>query len=281
MRNKLSIIVFSLGLSCSLFSQDIEQLKEYADDQNEKGFVSTALKEYQRVLLFDTAHHYNDIYEKIATLYYRDADFENALVYFDFAWKAAEDDSLKHELTFRKILCHYRLKRFMLGLSELYDMPDGLSPYFEKKKNLYLAICHFGLEETGQSLLYFAEVVDTTGFQKIDSTLVQLQAYQKKFDPDRLEMMSIFLPGLGQAYAGDVGSAINSLLLLSGIAVYSYHTMITYTILDGTLVLISWLYRYYTGGHRKAYQLGAEKIAHQKNLTYLQLLEIVQQHTLQ
>jgi len=91
-------------------------------------------------------------------------------------------------------------------------------------------------------------------------------------------MMSIFLPGLGQTYGGDIGSGLNSVLLLSGIAAYSYHTMVTYRILDGILVLTSWFYRYYTGGHRKAYKIGDQKILVRRNSIYRQILTVVAQH---
>lgn len=278
MQKTLFIILFNLIGCYSLLAQDIQQLKEYADQQSEKGNYSIALKEYQRILLFDSDRRYDDVYAKIASIYYKVEDFDNALVYFDFAWKAIQQDSLKHEFAFKKILCYYKLDKYLLALSELYDFPTHLTPYFESKRNLYFAICYFGLEDHAESLTYFAEIVDSTGLNLIDSTLVLLNKYQKKYDPDKLEMMSIFLPGLGQAYAGNIGNGLNSIILLAGIVTYSYYTMIAYTILDGTLVLTSWFYRYYAGGHRKAYELGLRKIQKKRFTTYLQILDLVKRN---
>ena len=265
---------FSCICSALLFSQSISRLKEYSDEQYEKGNYSIALKEFQRILLFDEAQEYNDLYYKVAAIYYEIREYEKAIVYYDFAWKAAGNDSIKIEMAFKKILCHFQLRDYYSGLSELYDLPEHLSPHFEQIKNLYFAICHFGLNEKYESLQYFAQIVDSAGLHQIDSCFVQLNKVEKKYDPDKLEMMSIILPGLGQTYAGDLKSGLNSLLLLGGIVTYAYHTMLVYSILDGTLVLTSWFYRYYTGGHRKAYDLGVKKIQEQRNETYLQVMDI-------
>ncbi len=280
MQKALFIIHFSCVFSALLFSQSIHQLKEYSDEQYEKGNFTIALKEYQRILLFDENKQYQDIYNKIAHIYFQIGDYNNAIVYYDFAWKASQIDSVKHELVFRKTLCYYKLGNYFFGLTELYDLPESLSPYFERKKNLYFAICHFGLDEKYQSLQYFSQIVDSSGYHRIDSCLVQLNKYEKRYDPDKLEMMSILLPGLGQSFAGDLKSGLNSILLLGGIITYSYYTMLAYSILDGTLVLTTWFYRYYTGGHRKAYELGAKKIREQRNETYLQVMDIVSDQAL-
>ncbi len=274
MRKALFIIHFSWICSTLVFSQSISQLKGYADKQYEKGNYPIALKEFQRVLLFDEEHQFNDLYSKVAVIYYEIEEYDKAIIYYDFAWKATENDSIKIELAFKKILCYFQLRDYYSGLSELYDLPEQLSPYFERLKNLYFAICHFGLDEKYESLQYFSQIVDSAGLEQIDSCFVQLNKVEKKYDPDKLEMMSIILPGLGQTYAGDLRSGLNSLLLLGGIVTYAYHTMLVYSILDGTLVLTSWFYRYYTGGHRKAYDLGVKKIQEQRNDTYLQVMDI-------
>lgn len=280
MRSVLSFILFSCICHPCLLSQNIHQLKTYADEQFTRGNHSSALKEYQRILFFDDDHQFDDVYSNIADIYYDLGDYENAIIYYDFARKTIPDDSLKLEYSFHKILCYFKQDRYLLGLSDLYDLPAAVSPYFEAKKNLYLAICHFGLDDTGQSLQYFTGIVDSTGLEQINTLFTQLKKHEKKYNPHKLEMMSIFLPGLGQIVAGDVKNGLNSILLLGGIAAYSYHTMIAYGILDGTLVLVTWFYRYYTGGHKKAYELGTKKIQEQQRITYHRILDVVGHHAL-
>ncbi|HER09072.1 MAG TPA: hypothetical protein ENO20_09200 [Bacteroides sp.] len=280
MRNVLSIILFSCIISSGLLSQQIHQLRGHADEQFATGNFTAALKEYQRILFFGEDHGYDEVYGRIADIYFQLEDYENAIVYYDFAGKAVSSDSLKLEYAFSKILCYFKQDRFMLGLSDIYDLPGTASPYFEAKKNLYAAICHFGLGETDQSLQYFAGVVDSSGMAQIETLVADLRKHEKKFDPDKLEMMSIFLPGLGQLVGGDIKNGLNSILLLGGIAAYSLHTAVTYSILDGTLFLLTWFYRYYTGGHKKAYELGTDKIREQQRITYHQILDVVRHHAL-
>ena len=127
--------LFSLFWLSSLCSQDINQVKEYADVQFAKGNHSIALKEYQRVLLFDQDKQYNQLYEQIASIYYNQESYSDAEVYYDFAWKASQNDSIKLELSFKKALCNLKDSRYLLAITELLDIPDGLSPYFENKLN--------------------------------------------------------------------------------------------------------------------------------------------------
>ena len=251
MQKTLFTILFNLIGCAGLLAQDIQLLSKYANEQFDNGNYSIALKEFQRILLFDQEHKYDDIYANIASIYFSAEDYNNAIVYFDFARKAVQKDSLKLEFTFKKTLCYYKQGKFLIGLSELYDLPNQLSPYFETKKYLYFAICHYGLEEHAESLNYFEKVVDSTGLKLIDSSLVELNKFQKKYDPDRLEMMSIFLPGLGQTYAGDVGAGLNSLLLLTAITGYAYYTM--------PPILFSTEYWFYLLGFTDIIQEAAEK----------------------
>jgi tetratricopeptide (TPR) repeat protein len=276
----LSTILFSLSWVFTLSSQDIHQIKGYADDQFNKGNYTIALKEYQRVLLFDREKQFQELYEQIASIYYNQNDFRNAYIYYDFAWKAIQNDSIKLELSFRKTLCNFKEEEYLLALTELLDLPDRLSPYFEYRKNLYFAICYFGLDDDEQSLQYFSNLVDSAGIDLLEDLFSMLAECRKKYDPDRLELMSIFLPGLGQTVAGDFASGLNSVLLLGAISAYSLYTGITYGLLDGTLVLLTGGYRYYSGGHKKAFNLGVERIEEMKNHTYLHVLEIINNHSL-
>lgn len=275
MRRVLSIILFSSICFFSLRSQDIYRIREFADQQFQKGNLTVALKEYQRVLFFDAGHEFEVVYSDIADIYFKQKDYDQALIYYDFARRAIPGDSLRIEYSFKRIQCYFRQDNYFMALSDLYGLPGELSPHFEAKKNLYYAICHFGLNETDRSLEYFARIVDSTGADQIETLMASYEKVQNKYDPDRLEIMSIFLPGLGQLVAGDVKNGLNSILLLGGIAAYSFHTMRVYGILDGTLVLVTWFYRYYTGGHKKAHELGAARIREQQRVTYRRIMETV------
>ena len=162
-----------------------------------------------------------------------------------------------------------------MALSELYGLPADLSDYFQFQRALYTGICHFGLNDLENARQSLSPLVDSAGESQLDSLFLDYEEYRRKYDPDRLEMMSIILPGLGQTYGGKPGSGINSLLLLTAISTYSYYTTITYSLLDGLLFFTSWFYRYYTGGHRKAHEIGVELLDSKKEEVYTSLLNLV------
>lgn len=258
-----------------LFSQDIHQVKRFADEQLLLGNDRIALKEYQRVLLFDREGTYREVFLTLATRYDQQEDYDRALTYYDMAWNAMQVDSIRREITFRKCLCYFKQEQFLLALGELYSLPDSVSPGHEKRRWLYLGIAHFGLDNLDVSLESFAAILDSGAVAEVTTELADYAKYREKYDPDRLQMMSIFLPGLGQIYGGKPASGINSVLLLAAVSTYSYYTIINYSLLDGLLVFTSWFYRYYTGGHRNAYEIGLRRLEEKKQQTYQSLLRII------
>jgi tetratricopeptide (TPR) repeat protein len=276
MRKGLFIIIISCLSLISFFSQDIHQIKEYSDIQFGKGNYEIALKEYQRVLLFDSASQYTDIYSKVAQAYYLQHDFNSAIKYYNLAWNIEQNDSIRLEYIFLKSLSHFKLNEFFLALNELLGIPENKSAYFEDKKNLYMGICYYGLNDNPSSFDYFSELLDSTGMQQISSIFADFEKFSKRFNPRKIEIMSYIFPGLGQIYAGDPGSGLNSFVLLSGIAVYGLFTMANYGFLDGFLVLSSWFYRYYTGGAKNAADIAHLKLEKKKSANYLKILQIVE-----
>lgn len=278
MQKILFITLFNLFAGASLFSQNIHQIKSYSDDQFEKGNYSVALKEYQRVQLFDNEKLYNDIYSKIASIYFNQADYNNAIRYLNFAWTVEQNDSLKFELAFKKTLCNLLLNDNYTALTELFDISEYNSEYFQNKKNLYTGICYFGLADYGESNSYLVQLVDSVGAIGLDKIFTEYIRYIKKYNPEKIELMSSILPGLGQIYIGKIGSGINSITLLTGIVAYAYYTTSAYGWIDGALVLSSWFYRYYKGGALKANIAAREKIEKKKIQIYSEILTCIENH---
>jgi TM2 domain-containing membrane protein YozV len=278
MQKILFIILFNLFFGTTLFSQDIHQIKSYSDDQFEKGNYTVALKEYQRVQLFDNEKLYNDIYSKIASIYFNQADYNNAIRYLNFAWTVEQNDSIKFELAIKKTLCNLLLNDNYTALTELFDISEYNSEYFQNKKNLYTGICYFGLADYNESNSYLVRLVDSVGALGLNKIFTDYIKYIKKYNPEKIELMSSIVPGLGQIYIGEIGSGINSIALLTGIVAYAFHTTTVYGYIDGVLVLSSWFYRYYNGGKLKANIATQEKLEKKKIQVYSEILTIVEQH---
>lgn len=266
------IILFSLILFTSGKAQDIHQMKEFSDEQFKRGNYQLALKEYQRVIYFDKHGEYNELYAKIASIHFLNSDYDNALKYYDFALRLEQNDSIKYELMLKKTLTNLKQKRYMAALNELFDLPDHPSEFLQDKKDLYLGICYFGLNDLDDSREHFSELFDSTGIKEVDRLFSDFKDYKKKYRPAKVELMSMLLPGLGQIYTGEVFSGLNSFFLISGVTVYAVYTAMNYALVDGLLVLSSWFYRYYTGGYTNASSFAIQKIENERTNVYHEIL---------
>jgi len=272
------IVLFSLVFLQSSIGQSIVEIKSFADQLYIENSYEQAYKEYQRVFFFDKDNEFNDIHHKIATILYKKQDYSEAIKYYNLAWNAEKNDSIKNKLVFQKVLCNLKSNKFYAGLNELYDLPETNSIYFKQKQVLYEGICHYGLNDLDTAQELFSKIVDSIGNNKMSLVFTNLIKYNKKYDPKRIETMSRIIPGLGQIYIGDWKSGINSILLLGVIVYYSSVTILNYSLLDGILVLNSWFIRYYSGGVEKARNLAEEHIASKKSRTFTELLNIIQKH---
>ncbi|NLA49350.1 MAG: hypothetical protein GX876_07795 [Bacteroidales bacterium] len=280
MRKILYILLFNLTLFYPLKAQDIHQIRMFGDEQFRNGDYRLALKEYQRVLLFDNERIYNDLYSKIASIHYYSSEYDHALRYFDYAIITEINDSLRFELMLNKALCYFKMNNYMAALNELFDLPDPPGRFLQNRKNLYMGICYFGMNDYKNSEGCFSALLDSYGVSEIKDIFNDFGRFNKKFRPGKIELMSMLLPGLGQIYAGEIPDGLNSFLLISGVSFYSLVTAVNYAVIDGLLVLSSWFYRYYSGGFTNASDLAHKKLHRKKEEVYSEILALIELHQL-
>lgn len=276
MQKILYTLLFSLIFFPIAKAQDIHELKKFSDEQFYKGNYQLALKEYQRILFFDNNKEYNELYSKIASIHYQMSDFNLALKYYEFATVVENNDSLRFELALKRTLCKFNQNKYLEALTELFGLPDNPSEFLQKKKNLYLGICYFGLNDYKNSCKFFSDLLDSAGIKKINNLFIDFEHFSMKYRPEKLELMSILLPGLGQIYAGEIFSGLNSIILLSVITVYAMVTAVNYAFIDGMFVLSSWFYRYYSGGYNNASEIAVKKISEKKTELYSEIFTIIE-----
>ena len=281
MRRILFIILFNTIGIWSVFSQNVHQVKSFSDEQFEKGNYALALKEYQRVQLFDTEDLYTDIYYKVASIYYLQNDYDKAIEYFNFAWRSEPNDSARIEIALKKAFCNFKQSNYFAALNELFDIPETNTRYFENKKNLYFAISYFGLNNFDAANYHFSQIVNPEIQAEIAEVFTDFIRFKKKYRPEKVEMMSLFLPGLGQMFVGDYSSGLNSILLLTAVSFYAAYTASSYGLIDGALVLSSWFYRYYMGGSMKAKMAADEKLIEEKIRVYAELISLVEKNQIE
>jgi tetratricopeptide (TPR) repeat protein len=278
MQKILFIVFFSIINLFSSYSQNIDEIKKFADKQFRLNNYNLALKEYQRVYFFDEEKKYNDLYKKIAGIYFRRNQLDNAIKFYNLAWQVEKNDSIKKELVFYKAICHLKGEHYLEALNEIYDMPETNSDYFSKKIKLYEGICQFGLNNFDASYKLLSQLVDSTGTKKLASIFTALKKFNKKYNPDRIEKMSRIVPGLGQIYAKDWKNGINSIALILLVSYYSVLTAYSYSYLDGALIMSSWFTRYYSGGALKARNIAEKRLLTNQSIVYQKIMQIIKQH---
>ncbi len=276
MQKAIYILIFSFFIAVTADAQNIEETYRFANRQFSEGNFEKAVTEYQRVAFFDSENRYNDVYQKTGDAFFALNDFNRAFKNYDMAVRFSNNDSLKTELIFKKVNCLFQQQNFIFALNELFAIASPNSNYLQNKYNLYMGISYFGIEQYDNALNYFSKLTSAESNEQLNEIFAGFKHFRKRFNPEKIQTMSMFLPGLGQFYMGKIGSGLNSLVLIGGIATATVYIWQVYGALDAFLSMSSWYYRYYSGGYKNAKMLAIEKNEHKKEQVYQSVLYLMQ-----
>lgn len=270
-------VIFSFIVFLSV-SQTIDETNRFAEKQFAAGNYPAALTEFQRVAFFDSENQFGNIYHKIGDLFFATGDYNSAVRNFDIAARAEQNDSIKTEIVIKKALCYFYQDNYFFALSELLSVVPPQNEVLENKINLFTAVAFFGVEDYSQAYESMRKILPEEEATKLEEFFIRFEKMRNRFRPGKIEMMSILFPGLGQIYCGNPISGINSIILVGGIAVVAVWVWHTYGLLDALLSVSSWYYRYYTGGIQNARGAALDRIAHERENTYNQMIQLVENH---
>lgn len=276
---KHSILLWMIYSIFSLhtFAQTIQESLTFADKQFELKNYRLALKEYQRVLFFNTGENLDYIYNKIAGIYFVNGAYSEAAYNFDRAYKTTANLHLKTEFIFKKASCYMLDKKFRMALLELMNLPDSSNTPYNNRKNFYFAVCYWGLEEFEKSEKYFLNIIPDN--RPADKEKLALLFSKKKNlyrpNPKTAKIMSRLLPGSGQIYSGNIKNGINSMILTGGFVVLGIYMTEYYSFFDAFLTAAPWFMRYYKGSYQNAKQIVTHKRDSRRNKTYKEILRII------
>ncbi|SHJ58954.1 hypothetical protein SAMN05444280_12367 [Tangfeifania diversioriginum] len=270
--------IFSFIIAFVAQGQSIDETYRFAEKQFLAGNYETALIEYQRVAFFDAEGKYNSVYQKIGESFYAENQFDEAARNFDIAARVAENDSLQAEMYFKKAMCFFKQHNYFFALNELLGLQPPKSSYFQQKHDLYTAIALFGIEEYETAYNHLSKIVDEESLPELTGIFNHFEKIRKRFRPEKVQTMSTIFPGIGQFYVGNIGSGLNSLVLIGGIGVITIYIWQSYGFLDAVLSMSSWYYRYYSGGIKNANSLALEKIAREREITYQEIIQLVEEN---
>ena len=271
-------VLLLLWLAGSARGQTIQQTYALAEAHYARADYPRAVEAYRRVLFFDEQEVYGPLcYRKIADCLYFTEQYQEAPLFYDRAYYLTPDDSTKAELLFQKASCFLLTQNYRYAQIELFNLPDSLSAPQEKRRQFYLAMLYFSLEEYETSRQHFLALArDSADRQVVDELFVRNEAISR-FSPRKARRLSIFFPGAGQFYAGDVKNGINSLLLTSGLFYWGVRLVATGSSFpDAFITIMPWFQRYYVGGYKKAEIIATEEKQKRRHRLYNQLLDVVE-----
>ncbi len=274
-----SLLISLLFLRLAATAQTVGETRAFADSLFSAGQTDAALPVYERAAYFMRPDIDAHVLERIADCFLAAGQTEKALEYFDHSYFNQTSDSIKKELIFKKAACFLHNKNYKYALMELYSMDAGFSSDVEEKKNFFIGMSWFGLEDFGKAAEYFEKAVEIpSSKQKIR----KLFADQKKFfrpNPKTASWLSVFIPGAGQFYSGEVLSGINSLLLTSSFVALGLYIVVVTSPLDAIFTALPWFQRYYQGGFQRAGELAKNKRAENRNQVFNQVIDIIANET--
>lgn len=265
------LIIFSQAATQKLPAQNFNETIKFADNQFKNKELTNALKTYQRALFFSDGKETLYLFQQIAEISYLLNDYETAQKYFGLAINQTDNDTLKTELLFNKASCQILNKNYQYALIDLFSVTDT-TILIVKRLNFYLATCYFGLEDFSRAGTYFKSCVALKDQKEIDYLFSKKNLLSPS--PKIARILSMIIPGLGQAYSHDIKSGLNSLLLTSGLIALGVNISLKYSPVDAVFAILPWYQRYYTGGFGKASEIASRKRQLNRNRVYTRVLKL-------
>ena len=258
MRLLLTLISF-LVLRFS-FAQTSEQAFAFANQQFKMGNTEVAAAAYHRIAFFDSTNYKAYCLHQLAEIAYNKKSYYTAIQYYQEANFTEKNDSLYKENILGEAYAYIMVTQYDFALASLDMLEDDSLIYLRKKKNILYGYCHFELGNYTESERYLLLDEDSVTRSEIKHYFSDTASLAKPKEK-KAKLLSAFIPGAGQLYAGDVKNGINSFLLIGGFSYIMITSSVTYGIGNALVLVSPWLLRYYMGGIKKAGHIATIKNA--------------------
>jgi tetratricopeptide (TPR) repeat protein len=260
-----STIIFSFLLLSNVVGQSIQQTLSLAERMHANGNYESAAKYFKRVSFFGSDSLQAAVFPVLGKLYQEQNDLKQSLFFYQLASNTAPNDSLYNEYIFSQALCNILIGETNLALQNVYSYNDYGSVKFTRRYHFYLGLIFLEQDKPELSQENFLLATDCPEKREKINTLFSETDITKP-NPLTAKILSVFLPGLGQAYAGNYFSAMNSFALNMGLITLMGITMYNLSFLDGALSVGPWLQRYYMGGLNSAERVAINRRIEKKNI---------------
>lgn len=261
-------------------AQSLPETLAFAQQAQRIGDYSTAIAAYQRASFWADEASSVGVYPALAQCYAASNQPEKSLYYWDIAYNRAPNDSLRAVALLGKVRSLMLARQFPMAQAELYALPELLNPALLHKQQFYQAVLFFEMEKDSLAQAAFHEWLgagNAAAHRQIDSLFVEARKLSR-YKERRAMILSAIFPGLGQAYIGEYGAALNSFILTGGLYVALIALTLRYSPLDALLSLMPWFRRYYVGGYEAAARLAKRKKQQRRDELFNALLDVCAQH---
>lgn len=267
----ISLLAFG---GAKVFGQNIQQTFELAEHQFKNQNYKAAEVLYQRVLFFDSSNSYFSCHKQLSEAYLGQKKFEksfSSLINYRNSLEYSSKEWI--DITLQIASIELQDNRAKEALSELIQLKYLETDSIRKKRiNLHLAVSYFQVEDFENSKTYFKTIIPKVAHDQVDLIFKKNKGLEKRYNPIKLQILSALIPGAGQIYAGYYKEGANSLILVSSFMALLIRTSRIYGLAHGFISVYPWVSRYHTGGIKKVYLLGEEKIKTKRNIYYHELL---------
>lgn len=286
MSGSKQICITTSGLACLFLwsilcgsgakAQGATALRQYADSLISLGQSTNGAHELLRYAFWEenTVEKTKALFE-VGEMKKEAGLFEESLIFYEAVIQELRNDSIytaalkqKGLVLFLKGDYNSALKQFEMALNSAYEGPVKA----ESEQLKLLSLNCIGDWEKGEALAIKMFGNEPFGLEEIRNNYDRARNAKLK-RPKTARIMSYFLPGSGQFYAGKPGRGTLSLVLVYGGAALSLAGIMEGRILLGLLSGGSMTNRFYTGGARYAESL-AEQWNEAQKLEQAQILNV-------
>lgn len=271
----LSIWFLSFNIQ-GTFAQNLDETYQFGLEQFALSNYETASLAFERVLYFGEGKYAVNTLDHLARIRLAKGDVEGASLFYHRASVTSNDFAEKSYYTLRKCSGLLAMQKTKLAMIDLFDISDELPDSTVKYKYFLLGVAYYSELNFNESRLAFKSAIPETEVIKrnqIDSMFNVVQ-HIKHPNPKTAKILSIFFPGAGQFYAGDVKNGINSLLLTGGFLFLGINTVINYGLFNSFVSVFPWFQRYYMGGYHRAERIAEKRLREKQDAVFQSIIDI-------
>ena len=244
---------------CNTFSVKATDTR-FADSLYAAGNFSAAALEYERNTYLDTSST-SVIYALLKKSYCYRADNKFAEAYQTLSRVNCDKltDSVQYIIRYERALNAYLACDYQNAEFELVQMDFFIRDTLITEQCLFLKIFILSEGENWEQTKFILQKYLLSKHVKTDTiNFDKLIPLRKIRSAKKAKLLSLIIPGLGQAYSGYPGRAVSSLLLQGVAAAFTVVSIMNGFYIEGISVGAIYFLRFYMGGARYAGQLAVK-----------------------